>query len=1047
MSLIDDIKTLYGNLLPDNDNNEISPEDLRDSLDLILDNLTNIGSNYYGAIVPGSPVIVGVEENATVLPLEDGIYSNFGGLKKDNELCVFVYESATWVKKSFDEFKLRENLKSLGESIIADRLNYFDKDSVVSGELVSASGQDVDVQSLVGFDRSDYILLKEGEEYTLQGFTINSNLLFAGVFKTLDPEEVGVRINDNTFTMPVGYKYFVFSVKSTSQTVDLNTIQLEKGAVSTDIVDYAGKIIPESYLEFIKTKPKNLIKGIKQDQVISFGSHKSESEKYSSLENVTILSGWSFSGFMEIKEGVDYVLKGLTLSNNQAGGFFDENFDPIGETFVATDTNTYVSILKGSKFTAPIGAKYFAFNIDKPTRQLNTDILSFEEYDEQDKEVNIQNSDYIAIYGNSYTASFYAIFGKSWMRKLSNFIDYPLCNFGESGNSFVDIIERMRLGENPFWSNAPLEAISPKYCILALIANERINSQRGNDHLFYSREVEEVVNTAKSYGMFPILGTDHKINRPENDVTLHEDARKNNIPYFPFGSNGRVINREDYAEFWNGGHPGTRTNTWTTLQWANFFETMPRPTKSTKIFRLRSNSNSKPISELNFNNNYQRAENWQEISNGEQYLINGDTVYDRIGTSYAGSNDFNNEYGMLMTQFHIPMTFKYLVEFTTSVLKARKGLVTILTDTAPQNVYIKDSMGIIDESYTLSDYRNNVAYEVSEAVYNSFVDVVGTTGYTDANLPAVTLTFAGKLKSYSLKNDSGYYLFFTGTTLSADLGSGTIVKGVDNYSYLNAYRDISQQPIKFYTNKFSGELREIPFNYSNGALTFEVEKLYEVMDFDKLSVIINSTLAPEISYAKLDVIGGINKTLELPKYNALLRSNTLYATKGFDVLGDWTTTGSLEAIPEPYTDYPSSPAINQHVRLEWDSDNFPHVLKRNIAWTESGGYQKLKVRVVARVFPLIYTGVDDTWTTDSQLITDDTYDFARLCVSLKLNSGFNGSFQSKQISFGWMEQIFEILVPAYESAGELIIFRHEDDYGSQTSNYPMQIHSVTIENE
>jgi hypothetical protein len=44
-------------------------------------------------------------EGAVVTPDEDGIYGNYGGLEKNNEVCNFVYESSEWVKKTFDIHK------------------------------------------------------------------------------------------------------------------------------------------------------------------------------------------------------------------------------------------------------------------------------------------------------------------------------------------------------------------------------------------------------------------------------------------------------------------------------------------------------------------------------------------------------------------------------------------------------------------------------------------------------------------------------------------------------------------------------------------------------------------------------------------------------------------------------------------------------------------------------------------------------------------------------------------------------------------------------
>lgn len=63
-------------------------------------NKIDTGANYVGDILPNSPAVSNPFEGATVLPLTDGTYSSFNNLTRDNELCIFVYESSTWVKKT-----------------------------------------------------------------------------------------------------------------------------------------------------------------------------------------------------------------------------------------------------------------------------------------------------------------------------------------------------------------------------------------------------------------------------------------------------------------------------------------------------------------------------------------------------------------------------------------------------------------------------------------------------------------------------------------------------------------------------------------------------------------------------------------------------------------------------------------------------------------------------------------------------------------------------------------------------------------------------------
>lgn len=123
MSLKDDVQDLVDiRLKIANGNNETSAQDVSDSIALVLDNLSNLGSNYYKTVIPTDAAIAGVAEGATVLPIQDGVYVNYNNLERSSELCIFVYASGNWIKRVFTDIPSRTSVKNLAPD---EGFNYF----------------------------------------------------------------------------------------------------------------------------------------------------------------------------------------------------------------------------------------------------------------------------------------------------------------------------------------------------------------------------------------------------------------------------------------------------------------------------------------------------------------------------------------------------------------------------------------------------------------------------------------------------------------------------------------------------------------------------------------------------------------------------------------------------------------------------------------------------------------------------------------------------------------------------------------------------------
>ncbi|MCT4320647.1 hypothetical protein HZP17_18305, partial [Elizabethkingia anophelis] len=224
-----------------------------------------------------------------------------------------------------------------------------------------------------------------------------------------------------------------------------------------------------------------------------------------------------------------------------------------------------------------------------------------EDFELKNNVITVGNSDKIAWYGCSYTESFYTLKGKSWINKLSNMLDLPLGNFAVSGNTMIELNNKIKNNFNPFHPTIGIKQFKPSHIVMANIGNEATHIF-GNYADMYLNEVKESVNLIKSLGAKPILGTDWCIENHSVDALLSDYSEKNNIPYYGIGSDVEQVSKQKFDNFWFY-HPGVRTNAPIWLGWLPFISKV-KPKQSIKVFRSRNADAT--TAELNYNSNEER---------------------------------------------------------------------------------------------------------------------------------------------------------------------------------------------------------------------------------------------------------------------------------------------------------------------------------------------------------------------------------------------------------------------------------------------------------
>ncbi|MDD4375125.1 MAG: hypothetical protein PHG67_14535 [Bacteroidales bacterium] len=758
---------------------------------------------------------------------------------------------------------------------------------------------------------------------------------------------------------------------------------------------------------------------------------------------------------------------------------------------------TNYSTSRNATIKAPVGAAYFQFTCkilgtecgyDSTQFEIGPEFTAYEPYgtrsivgfDNLPKNLNglhervdaiednifiniltIQNSDKIAFYGCSYTESYYAIKNKSWVNKLAQMTDWIVANFGVSGNRITDEVERLRANSNPYHSTVGVKKLNPSIISFANIGNETLYNIANLD--MYRQEFFYALQHVKSVGAEMIIGTDHFATGAV-ETLLYGLAKELGILAAPIGTVGNQVLSNYYPGFWGSGHPATRTNAHTFLEWLYFVSQLPRPKKSVKVFRVRSEykAGSPSITDLSYDTIQQRIKIFQEINSGEISLkeangVNGWEYYDRLDENFSGEV-VSNEYCKLIANEDVSFTDNALLELIIDKLNPDTLRINIAVDDAPDEIYIADNNAA---STIYDEKRTGQAFKVTKSVYDSFALIPIDEAFTSTGTGANVLSYKGRSKGIHL---GGYYLFFGSLIDSVSESSGILTRTSNSVTYTYELINITfgrhQFPLfETYEKPWSRFVTQ-DFTYTDGvatiALTGDFKKLIQ---YDKVRLLVAKTGSFNISDINATYTGGVEKRqIVNPKFELKSTGEELNSKTGFDA--DWLTTGgwtnngaSLKQMPVDVRDYPPIHSDNNHIELGYDdTDGFSTSIAKTFTITpKTKGVTKVVVRAIARLFPKIFdtTETPDDYHTNIRQIKADSFDMGTLVCKLN-NGGTPSAILKKPVDIGWSEIYFETYIPA-TSVTDLTIelYRDEadkiDEVNYRNHLYPMQVYDVSVQ--
>ena len=627
------------------------------------------------------------------------------------------------------------------------------------------------------------------------------------------------------------------------------------------------------------------------------------------------------------------------------------------------------------------------------------------------EEITIANSDKIGFFSNSFLHG-YCMLGKHAINNLSMFSDYIMYNYGHSGDDLLELLTRVN--ENQSWlGDVPVQNWGIKYGVIAMQDNDGALFAAASDT--YYENGKKLANAIKAMGGIPILGTEHdSSNYYYNFTRLSKDF---GLMFMDWGLTATRLFKSVFAPFWYNSHPATRTAWMWTYGMKSFLDTLPRPNKSIKIFRVRPDIDTSDYQNLMYEDIVSRAERFEELTCGVSGITEATEKYfDRIDTGNINNQTYKDEYQILQAKSgSVSLGDFALIEVITPYDKnGISNLIVNIASTGIAKVHIKKinaisnplpstryvAFGVTEGAELLT---SGSTFEITGGVFND--NLLGTYTVEDVvNNIVVTKT------SSSGKTTSGTDNPTTNTV-------GVTLKGSYDYpsaDYMHRY------------NKPLGEWIEIN-EFDNGKIDL-TSYLATCMDFDKIALLLegNSIAISDISA----VVYGTDKKIAVPSSRKNLvakRGTSLLAKQLFDSENtEWvglSDTSIYSPVKSTVSDiYEPLPNGITTVRTMTKGQMLKQQIQTSSIQDLGFSPAVIQIRVIARYFPE-YIDTDEKWGNSS--IKRGSYDCAKLAIRIARALTDTNSVKVDVINVGawWNEFIIE--TPYF--SGSYLVIEAEDN--------------------
>lgn len=868
--------------------------------------------------------------------------------------------------------------------------NLFKISNVVDDNIVN-TGNGSFSSGFAGWKRTGPVTCKALTTYTISGLVTRTSKAIrfedsSGTFLSFLPEPSPITGTSITFSTPANAARMYINIQRSGETVNLNLLQIEEGAVATAPEPYAEtskvKSISGKNLPFLKINGKTsdgnseLILS-KSDIGLGQADNTPDSAKpVSTLQQAaldlklgksavvsTIVgksknlanpadfvdgsfidggtgftisnSGYGRTGFIPVTPGLAYSGKGTATSN----GMRHVAFYNAAKQFIAGGYTANII-----SFTAPADTGNVATNIawivasyyiaDKSSFQFEqaSSPTASVPYDPGTKTlvsvdgailpgtptvlrriIGIADCDRVYFFGDSYSVGYNALPGKNYLSILSSFSDWNFDNYSKSGDATNMILARLIANQAQYKGVAPKQLKGGGYAVIISFTND-VNTSviNSTDQLnAYLANVNLLAEAAKALGYKPIIATEYHASTGSNGTGLLQAAlsqfcEDNGYIFMDIYEKTRyLMGGTRFPYYWEGSHPGMRTNS---IFWTNmlpYIKALPRPKWGIKIFRKRDFVTVAAVSDLMYVSAVDRSKKFKEI------LVTGQAMN---SASYSKYDDQANW-------------------------------------TSSQVTNVSEYYDLLNNStITMGDYS------LIEVVINSTSERVSKLDIKVGSVDAV------------------------------------YVKNHINQTW-------------------------IALALVNGVVTLTDH--FSQIDYDKISLLVVKTGGFNLSAPQVDFTGIEGKNYYQKSLPREMRTTELVSTPNFNSgTPGWTVAGAIVPfVPEDSASLPSG--INQVVPIS--SGNY---VSQIVNFVSASYKRKGQLKVIARRNPPRYSSANVF--PENSPITLDSYDFAN--VKVNLIKGTNTITFKQVIGMHWTEVLFEFDVAAADTAYTLSIQKDDQDF-------------------
>lgn len=309
--------------------------------------------------------------------------------------------------------------------------------------------------------------------------------------------------------------------------------------------------------------------------------------------------------------------------------------------------------------------------------------------------INLRNSDRIICLGDSFTEGPYTQRGKNWLAKVSEFTDWTFDNFAKSGETAAENLTRLRANTATL-GILPYRDRSATYALIYVGQNDAVATTLAD----FIEDMRQLIETVKGLGAIPILVAPHSL-----DAALYGQgfsliyrnlAEEHGCLFVDVAEWARVNDYGTrYAGFWNGTHPGVRTNQLQVAPVERLLEAIEAPRQSLKLFRKRSGVSVSTVADLLFNSPFERAKLFKEILVGTGALkVANENIYDEANTIDAAEIELlASEYEALQIGDTIALDDYSLIEVTLPTTAKHIDQLKLALNETAATVYCRNVFG------------------------------------------------------------------------------------------------------------------------------------------------------------------------------------------------------------------------------------------------------------------------------------------------------------------------------------------------------------------